>query len=80
MTITPEHPAAAADRLADHGARAVRRAVNEAIYAEAVQRGLARKTQLELVCECGSLACSETVVLPLSGFDPAAADAILAHD
>jgi len=79
MTTTPDHPAYAADRLADHGARVVRRTVNQAIHAEALQRGLDPETRLDFVCECGSLACSETIPLELSAFDPAAPGAILAH-
>lgn len=79
MTTTPEDPARAADELADHGARVVRRTVNEAIHSEALLRGLDPETRLEFVCECGSLGCGETIPLRLSAFDPAAPDAIVAH-
>jgi hypothetical protein len=78
MTTTPENPTQAANLLADNGGRLVRRTVNEAIYDEALQRRLAPDTNLEFVCECGSLACNETVVLRIAEFDPAGA-ALVAH-
>lgn len=79
MTTTPENPTTAADRLADQGARAVRRAVNEAIYSAASQRDLQPGTRVDFVCECGSLACHNTISLALEAFDPRTAAAIVAH-
>lgn len=59
------------EELADAATRRIRRYVNDATYSAAVRRGGRKMTLCHFMCECGSLACTETVAMPLAAFDPA---------
>jgi hypothetical protein len=58
-----------AEEVAEAATRRIRRYVNDAIYGAAVQHGGHDLTVCHFMCECGELSCSETVAMPLGGYD-----------
>lgn len=70
-----------AEDVAEAATRRIRRYVNDAIYRSAVQQGGHDLTVCHFMCECGELACSETVPMPLGGYDGLSVPGdITAHD
>jgi hypothetical protein len=76
MPLAPEYPTKADPQ----GIGFVRRRVNETTYEMAIENGVDADLQLEFMCECGRLECSDQIVLLLSQFDRSAPiGALVAH-
>jgi hypothetical protein len=76
MPLAPEYPMKADAQ----GIGFVRRRVNVSTYEMAIEHGVDADLQLEFMCECGRLECSDQIVLLLSQFDRSAPiGALVAH-